>query len=139
MRPLIRLARSPGVVTLVAALACGSDSGSTNPRSLPECTGNVSIQVSAGIQPTFSWTPACRLFVLGVESASSGSDQWVIISAGANRITPGVRYGTVPAGAAQLEAPAPLARGQSYDVFLGRYTGPDPDDGVLIGVKAFTP
>jgi hypothetical protein len=74
-----------------------------------------------------------------VEPATSGEDLWPVISSGANRIGPGVKYGVVPAGAQQLQAAVPLAAGQSYKVALARYTGPGADDGVLVGVKIFTP
>jgi hypothetical protein len=99
----------------------------------------VSIQVSAGTQPTFSWTPACRLFFLNVEPATSGEDLWLVVSRGANRIAPGVKYGVLPAAADQRELPVPLVAGNPYKVVLGRYTGPGAEDGELVGVKAFSP
>jgi hypothetical protein len=140
MRSLVDLARLLGLMTLLCATACNSDSDGTGPgQELPECTGDVSIQVSTGTQPTFSWTPACRLFFLNVEPANSGGDLWPIISPGANRIAPGVKYGVVPAGAEQLQAPVPLQAGQSYKVALARYTGPGEEDGVLAGVQTFMP
>ena len=130
-------------VCLTAAMllaACGSDSESTGPgQTLPECTGNVSVQVSAGTQPTFSWTPACRLFFLNVEPATSGGDLWPLISRGANRIAPGVKYGVVPTGAEELQPAVALVAGQAYKVVLARYTGPDEEDGVLVGGRTFTP
>jgi hypothetical protein len=140
MRPSVTSARVLGLAGLLLVAACGSGGGSTGPgQPLPECTGDVSIQVSTGTQPTFSWTPACRLFFLNVEPATSGGDLWPVISRGANRIAPGVKYGVVPAGAEQLQAPVPLVAGQSYKVALARYTGPGADDGVLVGVETFTP
>ena len=134
----IDFARGLRVTVLLIVLAC--EGSSTDPlQSLPECTGNVGIQVTGGTQPTFSWTPACRLFFLNVEPAASGSDLWPIISRGGNRIAPGVKYGVVPAGAEQLQPPASLVIGQAYKVALGRHTGPGAEDGAIVGVQEFTP
>ena len=140
MRTLSYSAHVLGLAVALCTTACGSDAQSTGPEQpLPECTGDVSVQVSAGTQPTFTWTPACRLFFLNVEPATSGEDLWLVISRGANRIAPGVTYGILPAGADQRESPAPLVGGSPYKVALGRYTGPGAEDGVLVGVKTFTP
>lgn len=140
MRLLLYSARLLGLASVLCTTACGSDAESTGPEQpLPECTADVSVQVSAGTQPTFSWTPACRLFFLNVEPATSGEDLWLVISRGANRIAPGVKYGVLPVGADQREAPVPLVAGNSYKVALGRYTGPGADDGVLVGVQTFMP
>jgi hypothetical protein len=140
MRLLLRSAQLLGLVSVFCTTACGSDAQIAGPEQpLPECTGDVSIQVSTGTQPTFSWTPACRLFFLNVEPATSGEDLWLVISRGANRIAPGLKYGVLPAGAEQRELPVPLVAGNPYKVVLGRYTGPGAEDGELVGVKAFSP
>jgi hypothetical protein len=137
MSPARSLASLLGAAGLLLSVACSDGAGPDQP--LPACAGDVSIQVSAGTQPTFSWTPACRLFFLNVEPAASGEDLWPIMSRGANRIAPGVKYGVVPPGAEQLQAPVQLVAGQAYKVALALYTGPDADDGVLVGVTTFTP
>jgi hypothetical protein len=117
-------------------LACSSDS--TSPGDLPVCTGPVTIAVSSGTSPSFSWTPACRLFFVNVELGAS--DQWSIISDSANAIAPPVRYGVVPAGAEQSTSDVtPLEAGQTYDVNLLYWTGPDAQDGTFIGSQEFTP
>ena len=106
---------------------------------VPACTGDVSIQVSAGTEPTFSWAPACRLSLVLVEPADSGRDLWAVGARRANRIAPGVRYGVVPPGVSQTTdgPPVPLVAGQSYKIVLGRAG----DDGgtVLAGLSTFTP
>jgi hypothetical protein len=131
-------ARSSRICLQLVALAfvlAGCDD-STAPNQ-PECTGPVDIQVSAGTTPRITWTPACRLFVLGVEG--DDGDVWVIVSEGGNRIASGVRYGVVPAGATSDEAAIPLVAGQTYTIFAARHTGPGSDDGELAGLLDFVP
>lgn len=120
----------------MALAACSSDP--TSPGGpLPECSGPVTIEVSDGTSPTFDWNPRCRLFFLGVELGAE--DQWLVITDGANAIAPPVRYGVLPAGARQREPAIALEAGRTYDVNLGRWTGPGAEDGVLIGTEFFTP
>ncbi|HYO46177.1 MAG TPA: hypothetical protein VEY33_05755 [Gemmatimonadota bacterium] len=97
----------------------------------------MTISVSSGTSPTFDWTPACSLFFVLVELGAS--DQWLVISEGTNAITPPVRYGVQPPFAFQRDATIPLQAGQTYDVTLARWTGPDREDGTLIGNQNFTP
>ena len=125
----------------LAVLSCTPTACSSDPTSpagpLPECTGPVSIEVSSGTSPTIDWSPACRLFFLIVELGAE--DYWLVITDGANAIAPPVRYGVLPAGARQRDPATPLEAGQTYDVNVGRWTGPGPEDGVLIGSEFFTP
>ena len=127
--------RSVVVVAFVLGASC-SDS-TTGP--VPECTGSVTVQVSAGTTPRFTWVPACRLFFVLVEPAQAGNDLWSIIADSANIIAPPVTYGTVPSGATQLQAPTPLVTGTAYAAYLYRWTGPGAQDGVLVGSQTFTP
>ena len=125
-------------VCLMSA-GCGAGTNAGPDAALPECTGNVTIQVSPGTQPTITWGPRCRLFLLVVESAATGHDSWSITSPGINGIAPDVVYGRVPIGAQAGQAAALLLAGQAYTVALRRFTTPGPDDGVLIGTQTFTP
>ena len=134
-RERLSMRTSPLIVLSTMALGCSSDS--TDPGDAAACTGPVTISVSAGTSPTFSWSPACRLFFVNVES--DASDQWGIISDSANAIAPPVQYGVVPAGAEQLSELTPLVSGQTYDVNLFYWTGPDAQDGTFIGSQEFTP
>lgn len=123
---------------LPGALAC-ADSAGPNSTNLPPCTSDVAITVSSGPAPRFSWSPACKTFFLLVESVGTGADAWSIMTPGADELAPGIRYGTVPAGAEELDPPASLSSGSSYAVHVFRHTGPDSDDGILIGSQTFTP
>jgi hypothetical protein len=117
-------------------LACSSDE--TGPSDAPICSAPVTIAVSSGLTPSFSWTPACRLFFVNVELGAT--DQWSIISDGTNAISPPVLYGVVPAGAHQSSSEVtPLIAGQTYDVNLFYWTGPGAQDGTFIGSLEFTP
>ena len=120
---------------LLAALACSSDSA--GPSDQPVCAGNVTVSVSSGTTPTFSWTPACKLFFVLVEDG--GGDQWGAISDGTNVIATPVEYGVVPPGATELQAPAVLNPGTPYTITVYRWVGPGPQDETLIGQKVFTP
>ncbi len=123
---------------LCVAVACadGAGPGSVN---LPACTGDITVTVSSGPTPRFSWSPACKTFFLLVESQGAGTDLWSIMTPGANELVSGIQYGTVPAGAQELDLPSPLAPGSLYVVDVFRYTGPDSEDGILSGSRTFTP
>jgi hypothetical protein len=137
----------PGGRSLVLALltiACGSDS-STAPKGAEPCTGSVALHVTAGQTPDISWTPACKLFLVGVEQVSDGHDLWFIsadsISGGAG-IVPPVRYGSTPAGTHQFENFTPLTIGVAVRALAFRPGGPagtDTANVVLAGVTEFTP
>ena len=121
-------------------VGCGSETTSTGSEAaLPECTGAVAVEVGPGTQPTISWAPKCRLFLLVVEAAATGHDSWSITSPGINGLAPDVLYGRVPSGAVAGQVAAALVPGQAYTVALRRFTSPGSEDGVLIGVKTFTP
>jgi hypothetical protein len=134
-----RLARlSPGLIlVLLVVLGC-SDDDSQRPQSIAACTGSVSVTVSEGLEPTFSWTPNCRLFFLLVEPSDSGDDQWHVISDSANVIAPPVKYGVVPDGAVERNPAVDLVPGHAYHVYLFRWTGPGRQDGQLAGSAEFT-
>ena len=129
--------------SVLAALSCamlmGCSSDGTDPGDAPPaCTGPVTISVSSGTSPSFSWTPACSLFFVNVELGPT--DQWSVISDSTNAIAPPVQYGVVPAGAQQSTSEvAPLQAGQTYDVNLFYWSGPGAQDGTFIGSQNFTP
>lgn len=128
--------RASTLLVLCFAVACSSNP--TGPGgSVSDCTGPVTISVSSGTSPSFTWTPTCRLAFLIVELGAE--DYWLIITDSTNAIPPPVQYGVLPAGARQRAAATPLQAGQTYDVNLARWTGPGPEDGTLIGSQNFTP
>jgi hypothetical protein len=112
--------------------ACGD--GGTGPGASGPCTGNVSISVSAGTTPTFTWLPPCRVVALLVEQEAS--DMWFVEGTG-DGIASGVQYGTVPPNGAADEPALPLVPGTTYEVILFR--GTSLQDATLAGIREFTP
>jgi hypothetical protein len=121
-------------------LVCGSGcADAIGPDELPECSGPVTLEVTPGTPPAFSWTPGCRLFFLVVEPEASGTDLWAILTRGENALAPPVTYGDPPPGAETLVPPVPLTPGTAYRVAVARWTGPGGDDGESIGAESFEP
>jgi len=122
------------LASLLAGIAC---SDGASPVEQTACTGDVTLAVTSGTTPSISWSPACKLFLMLVEAESG--DVWGVISDGTNAIETPVGYGVVPAGATELAAPVPLIAGAPYTVTVFRWTGPNAQDGTIIGQKVFTP
>ena len=130
-----RAARPLGAVCLITLAGCSDAIG---PDELPECSGPVTLEVTPGTTPSFSWTPACRLSSLVVE-AVGGTQLWAIITRGENALAPPVSYGDPPAGAETLAPPGQLTSGTAYEVEVERWIGPEGDDGQSVGAKTFEP
>ena len=119
------------VLVFLASVSCSKDV--TGPETSGPCTTDVSVTVSGGTTPTFTWTPACRVIGLLVEEGAS--DRWFLEATTAG-IAPGVTYGSVPAGASQ-DAPAiPLVSGTTYEVILFRGT---EANAIIAAIEEFTP
>jgi hypothetical protein len=131
-----RASRLAATVTLIGLSGCSDEIG---PDELPECSGPVTLEVTSGRTPTFSWTPRCRLSLLVVELDEGGSDVWSILTRGENALAPPVTYAHTPAGAETLIPALPLTSGTGYQVAVARWTGPDGDDGESVGVETFEP
>lgn len=130
-----RLRRAPlalGLTSLAMLASCDDD---PTGGAADTCRGNVTVSVSPGTTPTFTWSPACRAASLLVETQAEG-DVWRIESSGSDGIASGVTYGTVPPGAVEDAPATPLVEGSRYDVILFRGSGA----GVAIaGVASFIP
>jgi hypothetical protein len=133
----LRRVRAVGLLCLLGGSVQCSDH--TGPEDLAECSGPVTLTITSGTAPTFSWTPRCRLFFLIVEPAESGADLWSIITRSENGLAPPVEYGALPRGAEETVPPAALQAGVAYKVAVARWTGPGDDDGETVGVHPFTP
>jgi hypothetical protein len=132
----VRGSKPLAALTLAWLLGCSDEVG---PDELPECAGPVTLEVTPGTTPTFSWMPRCRLSFLVVELDESGSDLWSILTRGENALAPPVTYGDPPAGAETLTPPVPLTSGTAYTIAVARWTGPDGDDGESVGAETFEP
>jgi hypothetical protein len=147
-------------IGMVASLvACGD--GENPIEAEAPClttTASVAVTVSGGLQPTFSWEPACGMALLLVEEDSG--DQWGVttddatwvVPAQANLIAAPVAYGIAPASTSVLQAPQTLVAGTRYELILWRIlppgnTGPclaeffDSDgwEACLVAAHGFTP
>ncbi|HEY7503117.1 MAG TPA: hypothetical protein VH700_03370 [Gemmatimonadales bacterium] len=132
----LRCSKLLRAVSLVCLSGCADEIG---PDELPECGGPVTLEVTPGTTPAFSWTPRCRLSFLVVELDESGGDLWSILTRGENALAPPVAYGDPPGGAETLTPPVPLTSGTAYRVAVARWTGPEGDDGESVGVETFEP
>jgi len=119
------------IFTMISAC---SSSSPTEPTAIAACTGNVTVSISSGTAPTFTWSPSCNVFAVLVED--DASDQWYLVKQG-DGIAPGVRYGVVPQGAVQESAAIPLRTGVLYDVIL--FSGTTMNDMKIIALRTFTP
>jgi hypothetical protein len=132
----LRASRLAAAITLIGLSGCSDAIG---PDELPECSGPVTLEVTSGRTPTFSWTPSCRLSLLVVELDDGGGEVWSVLTRGENALAPPVIYGDTPAGAETLTPMVPLTSGTAYRVAVARWIGPEGDDGESVGVETFEP
>jgi hypothetical protein len=120
------------LVSLVAT-ACSDQS------SAP-CSA-VAVSVSEGIQPSFSWEPACPVQSLVVRRPGPGPVIWATIASGqSNSIAPSVTYGVFPPGAAlTANILLPLEAGRTYEVVLSRLDESAVGPPQQIGSATFVP
>ena len=120
---------------LAFTLACGDHALSPAPCS------QVAVSITAGLQPAFSWDPACRIEGLSVRLPGPGPIVWSTMSYRlSNTIAAPVTYGVFPEGAAQTaNILLPLVAGTRYQVMLFRLD--DGPGGSLrsVGVTTFVP
>jgi hypothetical protein len=136
------------LLVLVAAgtvAACGS-STPTSPVTLSGCTGAVTVTVTDGLTPTFSWTPACLAHFIDIQPTDplppgtvAGSPVWFVLAKGGagNTLLPGLHYGQVPAEGDNATPATPLSKGQRYIVRVWRSV--PASDAVIAGQATFTP
>jgi hypothetical protein len=117
LRKAGRVSAMAASIAFVALAACDDDDP-VSPNAPAACTGNVTVTVTSGLTPTFSWTPACSVVALIVEEGAN--DQWNVIANGDPGFGPSVVYGAKPVGSAQVGAVTPLRAGVNYTVTLFR-------------------
>jgi hypothetical protein len=120
------------VGTCLVVSGCSDDNGA-GPGNPAPCTAGVTVSVSAGTTPTFSWTPACGVIGLLVEEQAG--DRWFLEATGGG-FGPPVTYGTVPTGATAPGPATALLAGTTYEVILFRGTEQSP---VVAALHEFTP
>lgn len=129
-----RVLRAATALAAAIALAGCGDDDSVSPNAPAACTGAVTVTVSGGTTPQFSWMPACAMVALVVEEGAD--DQWTIVANQDSGFGPSVLYGTKPAGTAQSAPATPLRAGVPYNVTL--FYGPVAKP-VVSTTRSFTP
>jgi len=104
----------------------------------------VTVLVSSGTSPRFTWDPSCGMASVQVWATESSSDGWVLYSgsyASENPLPSGLRYGEVPPKGLQPADPSPLRRGIEYRVAVYRWLGEPGGPGGLFerGNTTFRP
>lgn len=99
--------------------------------------GGITVSVTSGTTPTFSWTPDSAIGRLIVEEGDE--ELWGTETDGANLYQSPIRYGVHPPGASEDEPANPLIAGHTYRVSLFRWISVDPESFELVGAQDFTP
>lgn len=111
MRPLGAW-RGAKLAALIAGFVACSD-----PNTVDECSGNVTLDVTVGVTPFFRWAPDCALSTLVVVNDVEEVMWNIGAPSGENSLTTGIRYGVLPSGAIEEVGPAvPLRSGRAYIV-----------------------
>jgi hypothetical protein len=129
---LARGALSTSSIALMALLTACSDS--PQEPALEECPDNqVSLAVSEGPTPTFSWAPQCGMASLDLFPSAGGASLWVLYSgeqAAANPFRSGIVYGHAPRVLWRSPGPRRFRRGpntpSSFTGVRGRPAGAAP-------------
>ena len=131
-----------GACLLASCEECGTSV--EPPPAVPECTGDVTVSVSGGVTPVFSWSPDCLAGRLIVEGGP-GEEYWGTESPGHNIYRSPIVYGVHPDGSVEHQVPQPLTPGVTYTVSVYRWPVPPPPPDsldtnfILIGTRQFTP
>lgn len=137
LRVRLRIAKSALFGFSILATSSCSSTDATSAEDLPACSGPVAISVSTGTTPTFSWSPACKVFYLDIGVVDTDQEIWAVANFDAkNTISPGVKFGVTPAGTRLIEGPVSLQPGTKYSVFIAFYNNGIETDG---GRVTFTP
>lgn len=113
-------------------VACGDEpTGPSDAQPCEATTTSVTVTVSGGAAPVFSWEPACPVAVLVIEppdTAQDTGDRWAVWTdedswgspEQANLIHTPVTYGVRPPGVTLENAPLQLQAGRAYALILWR-------------------
>jgi len=130
--------KSPWSVWLVTASALLLSLASRMPAQTADAL--LTVSVSTGMAPTFSWTPDSGIGRLIVEDGDQ--EMWGTETQGTNTYHSPIRYGIYPPGTLeeQLEEMAnPLVAGRTYKVSLFRWISFEPESLQFVGAQEFIP
>ena len=99
------------------------------PAEVPACTGPVTVSVSGGLTPTFTWEPDCMIGKLIVIQGGGGPEDeyWATETRGTNTYRRPIVYGIHPPGAVENQIPQPMTPGDPYTVWVFRWISSHPD------------
>jgi len=100
----------------------------------------VTISVTGGTTPTFTWTPDSAIGKLIVEEGEQ--ELWGSETEGTNIYQSPIRYGVHPPGVLEEELEKlanPLIAGHTYKVSLFRWISFEPESLQVVGAQEFTP
>jgi len=122
-------AAASALAITVAVTSCSGDATGPSDKDCTASTTSVNATISVGDSVVFDWTPKCAIALLVVET-TVGHDQWWVAgfnpdtvdipTTDANRISPRVTYGHVPATSTDSFGPESLVAGTTYVVALWR-------------------
>ena len=106
-------------------ISCSEDNpaGTDNNNS---GSGNITITVSSGATPQYSWSGGNVFSVTVVRTSAPSVPVWGIVTAGQDNIASPATHGAMPAGAIQTFAvETTLTSGVEYRVTVARISGED--------------
>lgn len=128
-----------GILVVLGMLFMSCDdnknNNSTNPNPNPNA-GNITVNVSAGVNPQYSWTGGNVFSVSVVRQSAPTVIVWGCTVPGTDGIASPVTHGTLPAGSIQTSfsnTENTLTSGVAYRVSVSRINGTD------FGYTDFTP
>ena len=113
------------LLVFAAASACNNSSTEAVVTPTPECADRVTVTITTGTTPTFTWTPDCPIVTIAVVSADRLTFFWAVGTIGADRMHAPIAYGVIPAGGQQSTPPKPLQAGTTYRLQLGAAVNQD--------------
>ena len=126
-------------MAFLAASGCASDTEPAGDFATP-CSGQITVQVSAGLEPVFSWSPVCGVSYVIVETVpglgAAPALMWSFTVPEQQPVGSGVTYGHAPSRSSATVA-QPLHAGMGYRVRIGQTLGLDAS--VAEGTQLFTP
>ena len=135
-----------GLVGVGTWLVVSCDYCGTVPEPVPPvsaCRRPVTVSVSEGTVPVFSWTPDCLSGRLIVYQGGPEQEYWGTETLGLNIYRSPIVYGVHPPGSVESQVPQPLTPGATYTVAVYYWPSSHPDSldkgFVLIGKREFTP
>ena len=109
---------------LLLAGACSDDNPTTTGGGGGGTGGTITVTVTSGTAPAYSWTGGDVFTVSVTRTAAPTVIVWGVVTPGADGIASAVTHGTVPSGAIQVAMPpaleATLTAGVNYTVNVVR-------------------